>query len=77
MTKRIYFVTLLFWLLGTQALFSQFQVPTNYIPSGPINQVSPSNKPIGSSKVTKREVISTKGQKVRWIVWLPFAKRPI
>ncbi len=63
MTKRIYFVTLLIWLLGTQSVLSQFQVPPAYIPSGPMNQIGPSNKPIGSSKVMKREVINSKGQK--------------
>jgi protein involved in polysaccharide export with SLBB domain len=63
MTKRIYFVTLLIWLLGTQSVLSQFQVPSSYIPTGPMNQAGPSNKPIGSSKVMKREVINTKGQK--------------
>lgn len=63
MTKRIYFVTLLIWLLGTQSVLSQFQVPPAYIPSGPMNQAVPSNKPIGSSKVIKREVINSKGQK--------------
>ncbi|MHA8105794.1 SLBB domain-containing protein [Aquirufa sp. 5-AUSEE-100C1] len=63
MTKRIYFVTLLIWLLGTQSVLSQFQVPSSYIPTGPMNQAGPSNKPIGSSKVLKREVINTKGQK--------------
>ncbi len=63
MTKRIYFVTLIFWLLGTQCVLSQFQVPSSYIPTGPMNQAGPSNKPIGSSKVLKREVINSKGQK--------------
>ncbi len=64
MTKRIYFVALLFWILGTNVSFSQFQVPSTYIPTAPMNQPSSTNKPVGSSKVVKREVINSKGQKV-------------
>ncbi len=64
MTKRIYFVALLFWILGTNVSFSQFQLPSTYIPTAPMNQPSSANKPVGSSKVVKREVINSKGQKV-------------
>lgn len=64
MTKRIYFVALLFWILGTNVSFSQFQLPSTYIPTAPMNQPSSTNKPVGSSKVVKREVINSKGQKV-------------
>jgi protein involved in polysaccharide export with SLBB domain len=63
MTKKIYFVALVIWLLGTNLVYSQFQVPSAYMPSGSVNSSVPTNKPIGSSKVTKREVINTKGQK--------------
>lgn len=62
MIKKIYFVSLLLWLLGTQLAYSQFQVPPSYVPSGQMNQTTPVNRPIGSSKVNKREIINTKNQ---------------
>ncbi|MEY4433036.1 MAG: hypothetical protein RLZZ44_1169, partial [Bacteroidota bacterium] len=63
MTKKIYFVALLLWILGTNWALSQFQVPSTYMPSGQNSQMAPTYKPIGSSKVSKREVINTKSQK--------------
>jgi protein involved in polysaccharide export with SLBB domain len=63
MTKKIYFVALLLWILGTNWALSQFQVPSTYMPSGQNSQMAPTYKPIGSSKVSKREIINTKSQK--------------
>ncbi len=63
MTKKINFATVLMLLVSINIAFAQFQVPTNYLPGSNMNQSNAVNKPIGNSKVTKREIINTPNQK--------------
>jgi hypothetical protein len=63
MIKKINFATVLMLLVSVNIAFAQFQVPTNYLPGSNMNQPNAVNKPIGNSKVTKREIINTSNQK--------------
>lgn len=63
MIKKINFATVLILLTSINIAFSQFQVPTNYVPGGNMNQAPVNNKPIGSTKVSKREIITSAKQK--------------
>lgn len=63
MIKKINFATVLLLFVSVNIAFAQFQVPANYLPGSNMNQPNAVNKPIGNSKVTKREIINTSNQK--------------
>jgi len=63
MIKKINIATVLILLASINIAFSQFQVPTNYLPGSNMNQTPVVNKATGSNKVTKREVVNSAKQK--------------
>lgn len=63
MIKKINFTSAFVLLVSINMAFAQFQVPTNYMPSGNINSSNTTNKPINNAKVAKREIINSSNQK--------------
>lgn len=63
MIKKINFTSAFVLLVSINMAFAQFQVPTNYMPSGNINSSNTTNKPINNAKVVKREIINSSNQK--------------
>jgi hypothetical protein len=63
MIKKINIATVLILLASINIAFSQFQVPTNYLPGSNMNQTPVVNKATGSNKVTKREIVNSAKQK--------------
>lgn len=64
MIKKINFATVIILMTSINIAFSQFQVPPTYMNGGNMNQNPVNAKPIGSAKVTKREVVSSASQKI-------------